>query len=217
MPSTTARRRFAVCRERFHFSRGGNERLRADTFKPYLAPVGVNAPRTEEATFAVAGLAHDGIEDDAGRFHFSYFPRSLVHDSVDTTKDPVGAAAVGNLFRIEIEAAIPAVGIERFQNLIVPLNAHEFTRLEVQSFGWSGLTGGNSTGLSRKWGAAPQEIEMIVKPTQRPAHADSRTLEPKEEEISPAADDAPEADIAGSIVLDVLVEFPPLEVGTGIR
>src|SRR5215469_7763888 len=98
----------------------------SDAFEPNFPPIGVNAPGTEETAFAVSRLAHYRIEYDARCFDFSHFSRSIIHDSFDAPKDAIGTTAVWDFFCVKPEATIPAAGIQRFEDLLVGLNPHEF-------------------------------------------------------------------------------------------
>src|SRR5690242_16993047 len=84
-----------------------NGSLRGYSLQPDLAPIGVNAPRTEHTAIAIPGLANHGIKDDARVLEFLHLACFFMQYFGDTLEDAVRAATIGNHLGIEEQAAIP--------------------------------------------------------------------------------------------------------------
>jgi len=89
--------------------------------------------------------------------------------------------------------------------------------LKIQRLRRGGLVIWNGPGLARKRSATPQGIEGVIKPPHRTSDSNACSTNRVINKIHGAAKDPPQPYVPGTVVLDVLANVPPLEIGGGIR
>src|SRR4029077_10107643 len=184
----------------------------SNALEPNLTPVWINTPRAEQSTPAVSGLANDRIQDDAGCFHFLHSSCFLINDLSDSLQHSVSLATIRNLFSIKIQAAIPAIGVQRFQDFLMRLDPHQFAWLKIDRLRRSWPSRGYGSGSSRKWRPPPQWMELVIEPSHRGSQSDAGLADGIKQRIYSGTNDPPETHISGPIVLDILANIPPREV-----
>jgi len=82
----------------------------------------------------IIGFADDAFEDDTRILHVHYLARLFINNSVDPAQYPVNSTAVGEHFRIEPQAAIFLIFVQRRHDLFFAPHLNKFAWLEVQQF-----------------------------------------------------------------------------------
>src|SRR4030095_80976 len=100
-----------------------NQRLRTLAWllhppKPDLSPVRVDAPWTVLVVVSCAGHA---LEDDTVTLEVQHLPRLLIQDAFDPPQHSSPLAAVLQHLRVERHTAVPVLGGEGLEDLLLAL------------------------------------------------------------------------------------------------
>lgn len=138
-----------------------------DALQPDLSPVGVNAPRAEHPTVAVARLADYRVENDARIPEFPHHTCFLVNDFGDFLEDAERPPTVGDHLRIKEEPAVLIFRVQSLENLLMGFYANKLTGLQIERCRGCGFSYGNASPLPRELRAMPEWMKSVIEPTHR--------------------------------------------------